>query len=194
MKENTPKNIGVPVKSLLFSLKSAVFFKSFNQTVTFGQIIDRADSGFLSLTGCTIDLPGLTGTIAAGENAFDACFSLIVDQNRTAAHLQARQKAVERIRSTEHKDCLNTEKFTGSMQPGYSVGTGNISRLIQDHRYIFAFWSYEALKTGNKNYFTADISQIFYFFHRIRNSSDRSNALTFVFGAVDFGAVAYAAA
>lgn len=80
------------------------------------------------------------------------------------------------------------------MQPGYSVGTGNISRLIQDHRYIFAFWSYEALKTGNKNYFTADISQIFYFFHRIRNSGDRSNALTFVFGAVDFGAVAYAAA
>lgn len=57
------------------------------------------------------------------------------------------------------------------MQPGYSVGTGNISRLIQDHRYIFAFWSYEALKTGNKNYFTADISQIFYFFHRIRNSA-----------------------
>ena len=72
MKENTPKNIGVPVKSLLFSLKSAVFFKSFNQTVTFGQIIDRADSGFLSLTSRTIDLPGLTGAVAAGENAFDA--------------------------------------------------------------------------------------------------------------------------
>lgn len=150
MKENTPKNIGVPVKSLLFSLKSAVFFKSFNQTVTFGQIIDRADSGFLSLTSRTIDLPGLTGAVAAGENAFDACFSLVVDKNRTAAHLQTRQKAVERIRSTEHKDCLDTEKFTSGMQPGYSVGTGNISRLIQDHRYIFAFWSYEALKTGNK--------------------------------------------
>ena len=94
MKENTPKNIGVPVKSLLFSLKSAVFFKSFNQTVTFGQIIDRADSGFLSLTSRTIDLPGLTGAVAAGENAFDACFSLVVDKNRTAAHLQTRQKAV----------------------------------------------------------------------------------------------------
>lgn len=92
MKENTPKNIGVPVKSLLFSLKSAVFFKSFNQTVTFGQIIDRADSGFLSLTSRTIDLPGLTGAVAAGENAFDACFSLVVDKNRTAAHLQTRQK------------------------------------------------------------------------------------------------------
>ena len=80
MKENTPKNIGVPVKSLLFSLKSAVFFKSFNQTVTFGQIIDRADSGFLSLTSRTIDLPGLTGAVAAGENAFDACFSLVVER------------------------------------------------------------------------------------------------------------------
>lgn len=91
MKENTPKNIGVPVKSLLFSLKSAVFFKSFNQTVTFGQIIDRADSGFLSLTGRTIDLPGLTGAVAAGENAFDACFACRrQEQNGRAS--QTRQK------------------------------------------------------------------------------------------------------
>ena len=74
MKENTPKNIGVPVKSLLFSLKSAVFFKSFNQTVTFGQIIDRADSGFLSLTSRTIDLPGLTGAVAAGEKRLRCLF------------------------------------------------------------------------------------------------------------------------
>ena len=150
MKENTPKNIGVPVKSLLFSLKSAVFFKSFNQTVTFGQIIDRADSGFLSLTGRTIDLPGLTGTVAAGENAFDACFSLVVDKNRTAAHLQTRQKLLSGSEARNIKTAWTLKNFTSGMQPGYSVGTGNISRLIQDHRYIFAFWSYEALKTGNK--------------------------------------------